>query len=155
VGSTAPAFTLSDPDGKQVSLSDFASEKVILYFFPAAMTPGCTVEAIDFSAAFNSLDAAGYRVIGVSPDTPEKLAEFRDKHDVSFLMLSDPGRTALGAYGAYGKKVLYGKTFEGVIRSTFVIQLDNTGVGLIRLAQYNVRATGHVERLCRELGIMP
>jgi peroxiredoxin Q/BCP len=152
-GDIAPDFSLTDADGKQVCLPDFAGQKVILYFYPAAMTPGCTREAVDFSAAFNSLANAGYTVVGISPDTPEKLIRFRERDNIGFALLSDVDKVALSAYGAYGKKVLYGKTFEGVIRSTFVIGFNDQGIPHIRLAQYNVRATGHVQRLCRELGV--
>ncbi|MDR1790236.1 MAG: peroxiredoxin [Propionibacteriaceae bacterium] len=150
----APGFTLLDADGSPVSLSDFAGKKVILYFYPAAMTPGCTIEAIDFGKAFTELTDAGYVVIGISPDPPERLAAFRDKQGIAFNLLSDPTREVLEAYGAFGTKVLYGKTFEGVIRSTFVIDVDADGVGIIRLPLYNVRATGHVDRLLHGLGVI-
>ncbi len=151
-GDLAPAFTLLDADQHPVSLSDFAGRRVIVYFFPAAMTPGCTVQAVDFEAALGDLAAAGYQVIGISPDTPEKLSRFRDAEHLGFPLLSDPDRDVLKEYGAFGIKTLYGKQIEGVIRSTFLIDVDESGVGKVAVAQYNVKATGHVARLRRELG---
>lgn len=153
VGSPAPAFTLPDATGADVSLSDYASHRVIVYFYPAAMTPGCTVQAVDFSSALGDLKSAGYDVVGISPDSPERLATFRDKEDLGITLLADPDRTVLDAYGAYGQKMLYGKQIEGVIRSTFVIDVDDAGQGTIAVAQYNVKATGHVDKLRRELGV--
>lgn len=152
-GETAPAFTLSDTYDKAVSLADFADSKVIVYFFPAAMTPGCTIEAKDFNESILRFNQAGYQVIGVSPDQPARLAKFRDKESLTFALLGDPSRDTLNAYSAYGTKTLYGKQVEGVIRSTFVIAVDANGVGTITDAQYNVRATGHVAKLLRELGL--
>ncbi len=152
-GDAAVPFTLPDADGVPVSLSDFAGRSVIVYFYPAALTPGCTVQAVDFTASADTFAAAGYAVIGISPDTPGKLASFRTKEDLSLVLLSDPERTTLEAYGAYGTKVLYGKQIEGVIRSTFVIDVNADGAGVVRVAQYNVKATGHVERLRKELGL--
>lgn len=152
-GDTAPAFTLLDADQRPVSLSDFAGGRVIVYFFPAALTPGCTTQAVDFDAALSDLAAAGYTVVGISPDSPEKLARFREQAELSFPLLADPDKEALRAYGAYGTKVLYGKQIEGVIRSTFVIDVDATGTGSVAVAQYNVRAAGHVAKLRRELGV--
>lgn len=152
-GDIAPAFTLPDATGQQVSLSDHAGRRVIVYSYPAAMTPGCTVQAVDFSSALGELHDAGYDVIGISPDTTEKLADFRDKENLGITLLADPDRSVLGAYGAYGEKMLYGKLIEGVIRSTFVIDVDEQGVGHVAVAQYNVKATGHVARLRRELGV--
>jgi thioredoxin-dependent peroxiredoxin len=152
-GDTAPAFTLPDTNTDLVSLADFAGAKVVLYFFPAAMTPGCTIEAKDFSAAVDQFAEAGYRVVGVSPDAPAKLAKFRDKEHVTFPLLADPERAVLDAYGAYGSKMLYGKEVTGVIRSTFLIDVDDAGVGTITDPQYNVRATGHVAKLTKQLGI--
>lgn len=152
-GDTAPAFTLLDADQHPVSLSDFAGGRVIVYFFPAAMTPGCTTQAIDFDAAVSDLAAAGYQVVGISPDSPEKLARFREQESLGFALLADPDREVLKAYDAYGSKVLYGKQIEGVIRSTFVIDVDASGAGTIAIAQYNVRAAGHVAKLRRDLGI--
>jgi peroxiredoxin Q/BCP len=148
-GDTAPAFTLSDADGKSVSLKDFRGRKVVVYFYPAAMTPGCTTQACDFRDSLDSLAAAGYAVVGISPDKPEKLAKFRDRDGVSFPLLSDPSRETLQAYGAFGEKTMYGKKVTGVIRSTFVVDEK----GKIELAQYNVRATGHVAKLRRDLGV--
>lgn len=152
-GDTAPAFTLTDDHGQSVSLSDFAGQRVIVYFYPAALTPGCTTQAIDFSAAASELEAAKVTVIGISPDDPAKLATFRQANKITFPLLSDPDRTALNAYGAFGERVLYGKKIEGVIRSTFVVDVDAEGRGTIETAQYNVKATGHVARLLRQLGL--
>lgn len=152
-GDAAPAFTLPDADGKDVSLADFAGQRVIVYFYPAAMTPGCTTQAVDFTAAMADLTAAGLHVLGVSPDTQEKLIQFRNQQTVSFPLLSDVEKTALSAYGAYGEKLLYGKLIEGVIRSTFVIDVDSNGRGTIAVAQYNVKATGHVDKLKRDLKV--
>ncbi len=153
VGDRAPDFDLTDADGSPVRLSDFRDSQVILYFYPAALTPGCTREAIDFEAALGQITAAGYQVIGVSPDPAAKLTRFRDEHQLRFALLSDPDRLALEAYGAYGTKMLYGKQVSGVIRSTFVIEVDSAGEGTISAAYYNVRATGHVQRILRELGL--
>ena len=144
-GSIAPAFTLNNADGKPVSLADYSSRAVIVYFYPAAMTPGCTTQAVDFTEAQEAFTKAGYSIIGISPDTVEKL--------VGFTLLSDPQHSALDAYGAFGVKKLYGKEVEGVLRSTFVIDVNTQGEGTIRVAQYNVRATGHVAKLRRELGV--
>ncbi len=152
-GDPAPAFTLPDADGKDVSLSDFAGQRVIVYFYPAAMTPGCTTQAVDFTAAMDELSAAGLHVLGISPDAPTRLAEFRAQHSVAFPLLSDADRATLGAYGAYGEKLLYGKLVEGVLRSTFVVDVDDSGAGTVAVAQYNVRAAGHVAKLRRELGL--
>ena len=152
-GDTAPAFTLPDADGNPVSLSDFAGQRVIVYFYPAAMTPGCTTQAVDFTAAMDDLSAAGLTVIGVSPDAQEKLIQFRELQHVGFPLLSDIDKATLNAYGAYGEKMLYGKLIEGVIRSTFVIDVNSHGEGTVALAQYNVKATGHVDRLKRDLAL--
>lgn len=152
-GDQAPAFTLNDADGAPVSLADYAGQRVIVYFYPAAMTPGCTKQAIDFTAADKTLDNADLKVIGISPDKPEKLARFRDKESINFPLLSDPSKETLVAWGAFGEKKMYGKVVEGVIRSTFVVAVDDEGAGTIEQAQYNVRATGHVERLLRDLGV--
>ncbi len=152
-GSAAPEFALPDADGSIVRLGDFAGRKVIVYFYPAAMTPGCTIQAVDFTAAADEFVAAGYEVVGISPDTPEKLGRFRDKEQVGITLLADPERRVLDAYAAYGTKMLYGKQIEGVIRSTFVVQVDDDGKGTIEVAQYNVKATGHVAKLRRELGV--
>ncbi|HYP45198.1 MAG TPA: peroxiredoxin [Propionibacteriaceae bacterium] len=152
-GDPAPDFTLLDADGDKVSLSDFAGHRVIVYFYPAAMTPGCTTQAVDFTAAIGELTAAGVDVLGISPDTPEKLAQFRSQQAVAFPLLSDPDRVALAAYSAYGERMLYGKLIEGVIRSTFVVDVDAEGNGTVALAQYNVKAAGHVTKLRRDLGV--
>jgi peroxiredoxin Q/BCP len=148
-GDVAPAFTLDDADGKPVSLSDFLGRKVVLYVYPAAMTPGCTTQACDFRDNLSSLNSAGYQVIGLSPDKPAKLAQFRDKEGLTFPLLSDPSKEVLTAYGAYGEKQLYGKTVVGVIRSTFVLDEE----GKVVTASYGVKATGHVAKLRRDLGV--
>ncbi|MEO7017985.1 MAG: thioredoxin-dependent thiol peroxidase [Leifsonia sp.] len=148
-GTSAPAFTLTDQDGEQVSLGDFAGRNVIVYFYPAAMTPGCTKEACDFRDNLNSLAAAGYQVLGVSKDAPAKNKQFQEQESLNFPLLSDEDLTVHRAYGAYGEKSLYGKTVTGVIRSTFVVDPD----GSIRLPLYNVKATGHVASLRKKLGV--
>lgn len=148
-GDPAPDFTLADADDKTVTLSDLRGRKVILYFYPAASTPGCTTQACDFRDSLSSLQAAGYEVLGISPDDPAKLATFRDEQQLTFPLLSDPERAVLEAYGAYGEKQLYGKTVLGVIRSTFVIDENGT----VEHAMYNVQATGHVAKLRRDLGL--
>jgi thioredoxin-dependent peroxiredoxin len=148
-GDQAPDFTLESDTGDRVSLGDLRGRKVIVYFYPAAMTPGCTKQACDFTDSLESLRGAGYEVLGISPDKPEKLAKFRSRDALTLTLLSDPDRTAMRAYGAFGEKKLYGKLVEGVIRSTFVVDED----GRIELAQYNVKATGHVAKLRRDLGL--
>lgn len=148
-GNPAPDFTLRDQDGEDVSLSDLRGQKVILYFYPAAMTPGCTTQACDFRDSITSLQGAGYTVIGVSRDEPAKLREFRERDGLTFALLSDPDHAVHSAYGVWGEKMNYGKVIEGVIRSTFVIDEQ----GAVSLAQYNVKATGHVARLRKTLGI--
>lgn len=148
-GDTPPDFTLLDDSGNTVSLHDFQGRKVVLYVYPAAMTPGCTTQACDFRDSLDSLAAAGYAVLGLSPDKPEKLAKFRERDGLTFPLLSDPEKSVLEAYGAYGEKKLYGKTVVGVIRSTFVIGEDGT----VERAMYNVKATGHVAKLRRDLGV--
>ena len=148
-GTPAPDFALRDQDGSPVSLTDLRGRKTILYFYPAAMTPGCTTEACDFRDSLSSLQAAGYRVIGVSRDEPAKLAEFRARDSLDFTLLSDPDHAVHSAYGTWGEKMNYGKVIEGVIRSTFVLDED----GVIEIAQYNVKATGHVARLRKALGL--
>ena len=150
-GDPAPDFNLPDDTGAEVSLSELRGSQVIVYFYPNAMTPGCTKQACDFSDSLDALQAAGYKVLGISPNTPEKLAKFRERDGLTITLLSDPERQALDAYGAFGEKKLYGKVVEGVIRSTFVVDED----GRIRIAQYNVKASGHVAKLRRELGIDP
>ncbi|HOF63494.1 MAG TPA: thioredoxin-dependent thiol peroxidase [Dermatophilaceae bacterium] len=149
VGDHAPAFTLLDDRGEHVSLSDFAGQQVIVYFYPAAMTPGCTTQACDFSDSLDALASAGYAVLGISPDTPAKLAKFRERDGLTIRLLSDPDKATLTAYGAFGEKTMYGKKVTGVIRSTFVVD----GEGRIADARYNVKATGHVAMLRRSLGI--
>lgn len=148
-GQTAPDFSLLDHAGNSVSLNDYKGKKVILYFYPAASTPGCTKEACDFNDALNPFNKHGYTVIGISPDEPKKLATFKKNQDLNFPLLSDPDKTTHQAYGAFGEKSLYGRLYKGVLRSTFV--LDEQGV--IQLALYNVKATGHVTSLRKRLGI--
>ena len=148
-GETAPDFTLSDDTGREVSLSDYRGRKVIVYFYPAAMTPGCTKQACDFTDSLESLRGAGYEVLGISPDKPEKLAKFRDRDSLTITLLSDADRSVMKEWGAFGEKKLYGKVVEGVIRSTIVVDEDGT----VAVAQYNVKATGHVAKLRRDLGL--
>jgi peroxiredoxin Q/BCP len=148
-GTPAPDFTLLDQDGTSVSLSDLRGKKVTLYFYPAAMTPGCTTQACDFRDSISSLQGAGYTVVGVSRDAAAKLKKFQERDGLTFELLSDPDHAVHTAYGVWGEKMNYGKVVEGVIRSTFVI--DEQGV--ITLAQYNVKATGHVARLRKALGL--
>ena len=149
VGQTAPAFTLPDQNGNPVSLKDYAGKKVIMYFYPAASTPGCTKQACDFRDSLASLQASGYVVLGISKDAPAKLKKFEDNENLNFPLLSDPELTVHNAYATYGEKSMYGKTVMGVIRSTFVI--DETGK--IELPLYNVKATGHVASLKGKLGL--
>jgi thioredoxin-dependent peroxiredoxin len=148
-GDQAPDFTLPDADGRQVSLSALRGQRVIIYFYPAAMTPGCTKEACDFRDSRQDLSEAGFAVLGISPDSPAKLAKFAEREGLTFPLLSDPDKTVLMAYGAYGEKMLYGKKSVGVIRSTFVVGAD----GAIDRAYYGVKATGHVARLRKDLGL--
>lgn len=148
-GDTAPTFTLPTDTGEKVSLKDFKGQRVIVYFYPAAMTPGCTKQACDFTDSLDSLKASGYIVIGISPDKPEKLARFRERDGLSIILASDADKSVMGKYAAFGEKKLYGKIVQGVIRSTFVIDES----GQIELAQYNVKATGHVAKLHRDLGL--
>ncbi|MCW2667023.1 MAG: peroxiredoxin, partial [Frankiales bacterium] len=148
-GDTAPDFTLPDADGTPVSLADLRGRKAVVYFYPAASTPGCTTQACDFRDELTEFEGAGFAVVGISPDPPAKLARFRDAEGLTFPLLSDPDKQVLTAYGAYGQKQLYGKTVVGVIRSTVVV--DESGTVL--QASYGVRAKGHVAKLKRELGV--
>jgi thioredoxin-dependent peroxiredoxin len=148
-GDAAPEFTLLTDSGDQLSLKELRGRNVVLYAYPSAMTPGCTKQACDFRDSLASLQAAGYEVVGISPDKPEKLAKFRERDALTFPLVSDQDKAVLTAYGAYGQKQLYGKTVTGVIRSTFVIDGD----GRIVKALYNVKATGHVAKLRRDLGL--
>ena len=148
-GDQAPPFALPDADGTTVKLADYRGRKVIIYFYPAASTPGCTKQACDFRDSLAELNEAGLDVIGISPDKPEKLAKFRDAEGLTFPLLSDPDKKVLAAWGAFGEKKMYGKTVQGVIRSTFVVDEK----GNIEVAQYNVRATGHVAKLRRDISI--
>ena len=148
-GDKAPAFALIDDTGATVKLSDLKGQRVVLYAYPAAMTPGCTKQACDFRDNLAAFTADGLTVLGISPDKPEKLAKFRDRDDLPFRLLADPDKSVLEAYGAYGEKKLYGKVVTGVIRSTFVIG----PTGKIEHAFYNVKATGHVAKLMRDLGV--
>ncbi len=149
VGAQAPAFSLEDADGNTVSLADYRGRKLIVYFYPAASTPGCTKQACGFRDNLRELNKAGLDVVGISPDKPAKLAKFRDAEKLTFPLLSDPDRKVLSKWGAYGEKKMYGKTVQGVIRSTFVVDEN----GKIELAQYNVKATGHVDKLRRDLSV--
>ncbi|MDO5629487.1 MAG: thioredoxin-dependent thiol peroxidase [Mobilicoccus sp.] len=148
-GDVAPDFTLTAHDGTEVALADLRGRKVVLYAYPAAMTPGCTTQACDFRDNLDEFSGAGYAVYGISPDAPEKLARFVEKESLTFPLLSDPDKEVLTAYGAFGEKKMYGKTVTGVIRSTFVIDVE----GRIELAKYNVRAKGHVASLAKAVGV--
>ncbi|HEV7974534.1 thioredoxin-dependent thiol peroxidase [Amycolatopsis sp.] len=149
-GDTAPDFTLPDADGKDVSLADFRGQSVVVYFYPAAGTPGCTKQACDFRDNLAELNNAGYQILGISPDKPGKLAKFVDAEALTFPLLSDPEKTVLKQWGAFGEKKNYGKVVQGVIRSTFVVDPE----GKISTAQYNVRATGHVAKLIKDLNLV-
>ena len=148
-GDTAPDFTLPDADGKPVALADYRGRRVVVYFYPAAGTPGCTKQACDFRDSLAELNGAGLDVLGISPDKPAKLAKFRDKEGLTFPLLSDADKDVLNAWGTFGEKQMYGKTVTGVIRSTFVVDPE----GKIEVAQYNVRATGHVAKLRKDLSV--
>ncbi|MEQ4305560.1 thioredoxin-dependent thiol peroxidase [Plantactinospora sp. B6F1] len=148
-GDAAPDFALPTDTGETLSLKDLRGRKVVLYAYPRAMTPGCTKQACDFRDSLASLQAAGYEVVGISPDSPAALAKFRDRDAITFPLVSDPDNEVLVAYGAYGEKQSYGRTITGVIRSTFVIDEE----GRIERALYNVKATGHVAKLRRDLGL--
>lgn len=148
-GDPAPDFALPDDTGREVSLTGLRGQRVLLFVYPAAMTPGCTTQACDFRDSLDAFAAAGIAVVGLSPDTPDKLARFRTKEHLTFPLLSDPGKQVLTAYGAFGEKQLYGRTVTGVIRSTFLIDAE----GRIERAMYNVKATGHVAKLRKDLAI--
>ena len=148
-GDNAPDFTLPTDSGDEVSLSGLRGRKVIVYFYPAAMTAGCTTQACDFTESLESLQGAGYEVVGISPDKPAKLAKFRERDALSITLGSDEDRSVMTSYGAFGEKKLYGKVVQGVIRSTIVVDEE----GKVALAQYNVKATGHVAKLRRDLGL--
>jgi peroxiredoxin Q/BCP len=148
-GDQAPDFTLTDDAGSQVTLSDLRGQHVIVYFYPAAMTPGCTTQACDFTDSLDSLRGAGYEVLGISPDAPAKLASFRERDGLTITLLSDPDKEVMTTWGAFGEKTMYGKTVQGVIRSTVVVDPE----GRVELAQYNVKAKGHVAKLRRDLSL--
>lgn len=148
-GDSAPDFTLPAADGGSLTLSDLRGKHVVVYFYPAAATPGCTREACDFRDSLAGLQAAGYAVVGISPDPVAKLAAFAEAEHLTFPLLSDPDHTTLEAWGAFGEKKNYGRTYRGVIRSTVVVD----PAGRVELAQYNVKATGHVARLRKALGV--
>lgn len=148
-GDAAPDFRLPDADGNEVSLSDFRGKHVVVYFYPAAGTPGCTTQACDFRDNLAALNDAGFAVVGISPDKPEKLAKFVADEGLTFPLLSDVNREVLNAWGTYGEKKSYGRTIMGVIRSTFIVDPE----GKIEKAMYNVRATGHVAKLRRDLKV--
>jgi len=152
-GDVAPDFRLHAADNSWVSLRDFPGQKVIVYFYPAALTPGCTVEAMDFTAASSVFREAGYTVIGISPDSPDKLATFTSRNHLDLILLSDPDLTTIKAYGAWGDRTIYGKVITGLLRSTFLVQVGPDGDGVILDAQYSVRASGHVQRLRQHLGL--
>ena len=149
IGAAAPQFQLNDDAGRDFLLSQLRGHRVIVYFYPAAMTPGCTKQACDFTESLDSLQAHGYTVIGISPDKPEKLAKFRERDHLTITLLSDPDKSVMKEWGAFGEKMLYGKKVTGVIRSTFVVDEE----GKIEHAWYNVKATGHVAKLRRDLGL--
>lgn len=149
-GDTAPAFSLTNDKGEQISLADYAGQRVIVYFYPRANTPGCTTEACDFTEKLDEFTNASVAVLGISPDPTEKLADFRAKHDLGIELLGDESKETLAAYGAFGPKKMYGKLTEGVIRSTFLVDVAADGTGTIEQAQYNVRASGHVGRILRD-----
>lgn len=148
-GDKAPDFTLTNQDGKTIKLSELLGQKVIVYFFPAALTPGCTKEATDFNDNLKDLTKSGFEVLGISPDPVDKMMKFQEAHNLKFQLLSDADLKVHKTYGAYGTKSMYGKTYEGVLRSTFVV--DERGT--LELALYNVKATGHVDNLRKQLGI--
>lgn len=148
-GDPAPDFTLPNANGQDVSLSDYRGRRVIVYFYPAASTPGCTKQACDFRDNLSELGRAGLDVLGISPDPPTKLAKFRDAEGLNFPLLSDADKAVLTAWGAWGEKTMYGRTTVGVIRSTFVVSPD----GKIEHAMYGVRATGHVAKLRKDLAV--
>lgn len=147
IGDQAPAFTLPNYSGETTSLADYQGKRVLVYFYPRANTPGCTTEACDFRDSLTQLNDLGIEVVGISPDTVDKLVAFREKNNLTFPLLADPDKNVLKEWGAFGEKKNYGKIVEGVIRSTFLVGTDGT----IELALYNVRATGHVARVIREL----
>ncbi|WCZ33085.1 thioredoxin-dependent thiol peroxidase [Corynebacterium massiliense] len=148
-GDKAPDFSLTSDSGETVSLGDFAGRRVVVYFYPRANTPGCTKEACDFRDSLEQLNGQDIDVVGISPDKPEKLAKFREDHELNFPLLSDPDKEVMTAYGAFGEKKNYGKVTQGVIRSTFLVEPDGT----IGLTKYNVKATGHVARILRDMGV--
>ena len=148
-GDKAPDFSLTSDSGETVSLGDFAGRRVVVYFYPRANTPGCTKEACDFRDSLEQLNGQDIDVVGISPDKPEKLAKFREDHELNFPLLSDPDKEVMTAYGAFGEKKNYGKVVQGVIRSTFLVEPDGT----IGLTKYNVKATGHVARILRDMGV--
>ena len=149
IGTQSPSFTLQDQDGEQVSLDSFKGQKTVVYFYPAASTPGCTTQACEFRDNINSLKSAGYTVLGISPDLPAKLKKFKDKESLNFKLLSDPDHKVQEAFGAYGEKSMYGKTYMGTIRSTFVLDENQ----IVTHALYNVKAKGHIEMLRKQLGL--
>jgi peroxiredoxin Q/BCP len=148
-GDSAPNFSVQNQDGNSIDLKSFRGQKVIVYFYPAAATPGCTKEACDFNSNIGALRRAGYEVLAISPDSVSKLKKFKDRQNLDFELLSDEGLAVHKAWGAFGMKSLYGRVYEGVLRSTFVIDEN----GKTALALYNVKATGHVEMLRKKLSI--
>ncbi len=152
-GDPAPEFTLLDHESNPVSLSDFAGQKVVVYFYPAALTKGCTIEAVDFTSVLDEMQSCGYQIIGISPDPVEKIDRFITKENIRHILLSDPAKETIAAYGAWGERTIFGSTVVGVLRSTFVIDVKTDGPATIEMAKYSVRATGHVARLMKDLGI--
>lgn len=148
-GTQAPEFILPDAEGKQVSLADYRGRNVIVYFYPEASTPGCTTEACDFRDSLASLQSAGYEVLGISPDAPEKISRFVDEYSLTFPLLSDQDHSVALSYGAWGEKIVNGEITEGLVRSTVVLDTE----GKVRLSQYQVQAQGHVAKLRAELGL--
>ena len=148
VGDRAPAFRLTSDDGAKVALGDFKGRKLVVYFYPKAFTPGCTTQACDLRDDYDRFIAAGYAVVGISPDAPDKLARFRQEYRLPFPLLADTDHAVAAAYGAWGTKKNFGREYQGIIRSTFVID----GSGVVTEAWYNVKASGHIDRLLRQLG---
>jgi peroxiredoxin Q/BCP len=148
VGDRAPAFRLTSDDGSKVALGDFKGRNLVVYFYPKAFTPGCTTQACDLRDDYDRFIAAGYAVVGISPDAPDKLARFRQEYRLPFPLLADTDHAVAAAYGAWGTKKNYGREYQGIIRSTFLID----GSGVVTEAWYNVKASGHIDRLLRQLG---
>jgi len=149
----APDFELSDANGQRWHLADFGPGKVIVYFYPAALTPGCTTQAVDFTARRDDFAAAGCQIVGISPDTPEKLARFIELKELTITLLADPDKKTINDYGVWGTKTIYGKQMQGLIRSTFIVEVDETGQGTILEALYDIKSTGHADRIAEMVGV--